>query len=380
MTAKNGNISLILKFVLAAAVVAGGVVITWQRLGDIAVVAPVTRGKAVSAVSGSVLVSAGQGGVRELKAEAPGRVANADALSEDRAFQKGDVLLQLDTKELERDIELSKSSFESLQELRKLTLKSNIEREVAKENLDNAQRFFERGEYSAEAVKNVRRALDATNSKFEIEEFNNHRAITDFKNALESKQILLQKMTIIAQEDGVVATVLVTRGALINAGQAVATIISKERVVTAQISEENFGSIRLGQKAKVRLLIYGNQPPFDAVVSKFLPIANEATQRYTVFLDVAVDPVRLVPGSNGQVNITVEERDDRPLIPRRALFNGTNVFVVNEGRVQLREVSLGLVSLSTAEITKGLAPGELVIVENLDTFRNGQRVRIPVAK
>ena len=130
----------------------------------------------------------------------------------------------------------------------------------------------------------------------------------------------------------------------------------------------------------MRLLIYGNQPPFDAVVSKVLPIANEATQRYTVFLDVAVDPVRLVPGSNGQVNITVEEREDRPLIPRRALFNGTNVFVVQEGRVQLREVSLGLVSLSTAEITKGLAPGELVIVENLDTFRNGQRVRIPVAQ
>lgn len=93
-----------------------------------------------------------------------------------------------------------------------------------------------------------------------------------------------------------------------------------------------------------------------------------------------MDPVRLVPGSNGQVNITVEEREDRPLIPRRALFNGTNVFVVQEGRVQLREVSLGLVSLSTAEITKGVAPGELVIVENLDTFRNGQRVRIPEAK
>ena len=54
MTAKNGNISLILKFVLAAAVVAGGVVIAWQRLSDTAVVAPVTRGKAVSAVSGSV--------------------------------------------------------------------------------------------------------------------------------------------------------------------------------------------------------------------------------------------------------------------------------------------------------------------------------------
>lgn len=57
-------------------------------------------------------------------------------------------------------------------------------------------------------------------------------------------------MTIIAQEDGVVATVLVTRGALITPGQAVATIISKERVVTAQISEENFGSIRLGQRRK----------------------------------------------------------------------------------------------------------------------------------
>lgn len=380
MTAKNGNISLLLKLALTAVVIGAIAVFALQRFSDTAIVAAVTRGKAVSAVPGSVLVSAGQGGVRELKGEAAGRVANCDALTEDRAFKKGDVLLQLDTKELERDIALSKSSFESAQQLRLLTLKSNIEREVAKENLDNAVRLFERGDVSAEALKNTRRALEATNAKFEIEEFNNRRAITDFENALESKKILLEKMTIIAQDDGVVASVLVTRGALINAGQPVATIISKERVVTAQISEENFGSIRLGQKAKVRLLIYGNQPPFDATVSKFLPIANEATQRYTVFLDVAVDPIRLVPGSNGQVNITVEERDDRPLIPRRALFNGTNVFVVRDGRVQLREVGLGLVSMVKAEITKGLEPGELVIVENLDTFRDGQRVRIPVAK
>lgn len=380
MTAKNGNISLLLKLALAAAVVVAVTVVALQRLSDTVVVAPVTRGKAVSAVPGSVVVAADQGGIRELKSEAPGRVANSDALVDGRPFKKGDVLLELDTKDLVRDIELSKSSFESAQELRRLTLKSNIEREVAKENLDQGERLFARGDMSAETVKGHRRLLDGLNSRFAIEEQTNARAVTEFNNALDTKRIILERMTTVAQEDGVVEKALVTRGALINSGQAVATIFANSRVVAAKISEENFGSIRLGQPAKVRLLIYGSEPPFDATVSKILPTADEATQRYTVFLDVAVDPVRLVPGSNGQVNITVGERDNQPLIPRRALFNGNNVFVVKDGRVQQREVELGFVSLSDVEIKKGLTPGELVIVENIDQYRDGQRVRIPVAK
>lgn len=377
MTAKNGNISLVLKFGLAIAAIAAVAFVVWHRLSDTAIVEAVRRGKAVSAVPGSVTVYADKG-IREFKSDVPGRVDLCEALDPGRAFKKGDMLMKLDSADLEREIEELKRNFNSGQAKRKLALDANIERKVAQEQLDNAERLFKRNDVSAEQVKGARRALEAIDSKFRLEEFDNDKAKADFDELMKAKQRQLEKMSIVALEDGVIEGVTVWRGALINAGQPVATFSSPRRVVEAKISEENIGSIRLDQKAKVRLLIYPGEV-FDAKVVKIFSSAEEATQRYTIHLEIVAEPGRLRHGSTGQVNITIGERDNQALIPRRAIFNGKNVFVVKDGRVQLREIELGFTSLNAVEILKGLTVGELVIVENIDQFRDGQRVRIPPA-
>jgi len=46
--------------------------------------------------------------------------------------------------------------------------------------------------------------------------------------------------------------------------------------------------------------------------------------------------------------------------------------------VQRRTLELGIVSLNNAQVRKGLAVGELVIVDRLEEFREGQRVRTEV--
>jgi multidrug efflux pump subunit AcrA (membrane-fusion protein) len=43
--------------------------------------------------------------------------------------------------------------------------------------------------------------------------------------------------------------------------------------------------------------------------------------------------------------------------------------------VQLRNVETGYVSMTTVEILKGLRAGEQVIVDQLDRYREGDRVR-----
>ena len=176
MTAKNGNIRLILKLALAAVVVGGAAVVALQRFSDTVVVAPVTRGAAVSAVPGSIEVAADQGGIRPLKSELGGRVEWCEALTPDAHFKKGDVLVKLDATDLVREIDETKRNFESLQQERKLLLAANIELEVAKETLANHERLLARGDLSAETVKATRRGVDAIVSKFKIEEFKNDKA------------------------------------------------------------------------------------------------------------------------------------------------------------------------------------------------------------
>jgi hypothetical protein len=92
-----------------------------------------------------------------------------------------------------------------------------------------------------------------------------------------------------------------------------------------------------------------------------------------------MDPKLLVPGITGEVNIVVAARDKAVVIPRRALL-GRNVFVVKDGRVEVRTVEVGFTSLNSVEIVRGVEEGEQVIVEDLDRFRSGDRVTAATPK
>jgi hypothetical protein len=111
------------------------------------------------------------------------------------------------------------------------------------------------------------------------------------------------------------------------------------------------------------------------VVTKILPTADPDTQRHVVYLDVKIDPDQLVPGITGEVSIIVGRRAARAIVPRRALFGGDKVFVVSEGRVQARDIKKGYVWQTGVEVLDGVSPGEKVIVEDLDKYYDGDRVR-----
>jgi RND family efflux transporter MFP subunit len=169
------------------------------------------------------------------------------------------------------------------------------------------------------------------------------------------------------------------KGDLINNKQALATLITLTRIVTGKISEENFADVQVGQKARVNFLGYHDEM-FDATVSRKLPTAEESTQRYLVYLDVAIAPERLLPNLTGKVAVVVGEHAAKALVPRRAIFDGAFVYVVDGGRVVKRKVELGYTSLTVTEVTNGLEAGDQVILDNLDQFAEGDRVRVELSK
>ena len=108
---------------------------------------------------------------------------------------------------------------------------------------------------------------------------------------------------------------------------------------------------------------------------KILPVADPTTQRHLVHLEVAdIEPEKLVPGITGEVSITVGQRDATAVVPRRALI-GNFAYVVENGVVVKKQIEKGFVWLTGVEITKGLAPGDEVITEDLDRVRDGEHVR-----
>lgn len=372
----RGRVLPVLGVILVVLAVGGWFV--FQNLQATARVKLATRDTAVDAVTGSVTIFA-DGGVRELKIQVPGKVAKTN-IKPGSAFKQGDVLVSLDTRDLERQETEAKRKYDSDKERAKILLENNPEKKVAVEKLETAKRLYKLGSASEDDVKALQRAVDAIDTKYQLTEFDDKKADQDFKVAMQDFELLREKMRIVAPIDGTIEGAHTWDGALVTAGQTLVTVIARARVVAAKIGEESFGRLKVGQAARLRLLTYGSEN-YDATVSELLPTADDA-QRFTVYLDVKIDaerlPELLKPGSTGEVTITIDSRPNAITIPRRALLPGNRAFVVKDGRVQRREVEIGYIALNKVEVRKGIAEGEAVILDELESFRDGQRVRTTV--
>ncbi len=128
-------------------------------------------------------------------------------------------------------------------------------------------------------------------------------------------------------------------------------------------------------------------PPLDAHVRRIDPAAFTKVsalgieeQRVNVVLDFDADRkayARLGHGFRVYVDIVVWHADDAVLVPLGALFRSGEdwaVYVVADGRAQLRRVAIDHRNSTVAEVVKGLEPGETVILHPSDRVEDGVEV------
>lgn len=364
----------ILRLAVLALVAAGIIYGVAYTLRPVALVAVAATGKAVRTVPGTVEVKAEF--AIELKSEVGGRVISSSLDIGQRVF-RNDVLVQIDTGDIDLEIERIRNEITAAK--RRVELGSTLRPEVLnmKDTLENLDRQTKAGAYPAAEFEKQKRLFQQLEQRMELDEVNSRLLLENYENSLRAKTREKTKMTIVAPSDGVVTIVTARVGDLIGSNSPIATIIAVGRTIEAKITEENFAAIKLGQMATVRFLTFGADQ-YNAVISKILPSADAATQRYTVFLDLALPEGRvLLPGLTGEVSVVIAERANAVIIPRRALL-GEYVYVAAGGRLVRRKVAKGYESLYQVEVVSGLAEGEQVVVEQQDRFREGERVRVQV--
>lgn len=377
MSASNGKSRFVLRLAVILMVVGAIGLAASYQFRETATVVAVQRGTAVDLVTGSVVVHADKD-LQEIKSELAGRVAWIDPRQLGQPFKAGEPIVKLDATDLERMKQQAAEEFEAVLQRRKIQQQNDPALQAAKEALATAELQFNRRSISELQWKNAQRDYQLVETKLALENYDAQQAQVKFENSQAELQRQIDKMVIRAPMDGIVQSVVVAPGALIGPATTVATFFSNARVVIAKVGEEDVGKVRVGQPARVRLLNLPGET-FDGKVTTILPFAEEQTQRYSVYLEVNAETAKLKPFSTGEATITVGQRADQPLIPRRAVFNDDFVFVVKDGRVEKRKVKLGFKALNFAEVTGELNEGEQVIVDNVDQFRDGQRVRTVTA-
>jgi multidrug efflux pump subunit AcrA (membrane-fusion protein) len=355
--------------VFAAAVAAGFALWT---IRPTVTVATAQRGPAVNAVPANVEVSAEY--ALTLSSELGGTVAETGAgFAVGQTVAKGDLLAQLDPADINLAIDRENTDLAAAK--KKIETESSLEPQllIAQQDLADAEARAKGGQAASEEVERNQNTVHGLVLQLAQERTDEQQKVADLENDLATSKRQLEKTRITAPIDGTVTVIETRAGETIPPGAPLATILSRARRVEAEVSEEKRAGIRQGQKATVWLLSYPGQE-FEATVKQILPAAEDGTQRFGVLLDMKIDPELLVPGLTGTANIVVGEHADALIIPRRALVDG-NVLVVERGRIALRKVTPGFQSLNDVEIVDGLKEGDLVVVEEMNRFQPGDRVR-----
>lgn len=342
----------------------------YQQTRPLAVVGPLTRGTAMQVVPANILVT--EEFRMEIKSENGGRIIKSH-VQLGTVVKGGDVLFEIDPRDLDIEIERIDANYKAAKARMELGSPKRFQIATAEETVRNNTRLVEQGKLAQIELDRSKRYVTQLQDELATEKINDQQTLDNFENDLKAKRRQREKMRVLAPDDGTVSEIFAINGELVGGGQLLARVISKARLVQAQIGEENFAGIKPGLPANVQLLGYGGKL-FKGTVDRVLPGADERTKRYTAFLKLEIDEVLLVPGLTGEASIVVGSEANALLADTRAMV-GHNVFVVKDGRAFLRPVIVGNGGLRTTQIVSGAEEGDLVILTDAVSFRDGQSVR-----
>lgn len=148
-------------------------------------------------------------------------------------------------------------------------------------------------------------------------------------------------------------------------------------------------AIRVKEGDKVIVTRWGGGADLQGAVRRVEPSAftkvsalGVEEQRVWVIVDITSPRetwVSLGDGYRVEVKIIVDETDHATVVPVGALFrrgDAWNVFVVEDGRAQIRQIQIAHLSAGLANVAEGVRPGEIVVLYPPAALAEGSRIKL----
>lgn len=343
----------------------------WMR--PVALVVPVVRGKAVDAATGNVEVFSAV--ERTIHSEARGFVASVlfEPGMGSVLVTKGQVIVEIDPEEIDRQLMLSRSDLKAAEVRMKQGSLRRYDLENLEQDLAHNLKLAEEDQFPEAWVNKSKRAIHQLEQSIEQEEASLENA---YEHQLFNNEVLEGERSAVSVKTPLTGSLVdcyVIPGDHVRVGQALARVISSEHLVRVTLSEDDFKGIQVGQPISVNFLSKGSQL-YSGRVTALNPTSDANARRRSIYVSLDIPENELIVGMTGQASVVKAEHEGALLVPRRALL-GNRALVVNGSTVELRTVTLGFLGLHLAEITSGLKEGDIVVVEDLYSYHEGERVR-----
>lgn len=208
-------------------------------------------------------------------------------------------------------------------------------------------------------------------------------ALTGLRVAEANLEAARRSVDLTSPIDGIVTDVLVTRGMMPDAGDALVRVSDLSRVqVLLQVSPDQARELAMGQPARLPAQELDGQVTRIALQaspgSRLLeveltfpgPAAGAGGPRDSSTAEAAI------PGTLVTAQVEIGRSASALLVPQAAVQAGAMWTVGADGCAHRREVTLGLTGDGLVEVRSGLEPGEQVVVAGASLLSDGARVRV----
>jgi RND family efflux transporter MFP subunit len=287
------------------------------------------------------------------------------------AVRKGDLLFQLD----DRDLQIEKESQQK-----------EIER--AKLGIEQAERNYLRSQALYKEFLISKELFEDTKTEYDLAKNTLGRA----EKSMEAVEDRLRKTRIVAPFDCTVLTRPVSVGQAVsgsggfNSGTEVLTIANlTDMIINAHINQADVARLSPKQEVDVQVEAVAGLK----MIGKVERIAPQATIKNNIkgfAVRILLENVegRVRPGMTANIQIPVAAADNVVAVPLAAVFTERNpatqqterfVYVVRNSRFERRPVQIGVSDYFFAEVQKGLSSGEVISLEQPPK----EKIDVPVA-
>lgn len=254
-----------------------------------------------------------------------------------------------------------------------------------------AQTLHAQGYVSDQSVEDAHNATDSARYNLELMQ----RQAQVARAALGVGQRGLEDTVVRAPFAGVVTVKAAQPGEMVSPVSAgggftrtgIGTVVDMDSLeVEVDVAESFINRVQTGMPAVVRLNAY---PAWEipAAVIAVIPTADRSKATVSVRLAMKVKDPRIVPEMGARVSFlgpaaqaAAGARNRSVVVPADAVMaegaDKGQVFVLADGKLERRAVSLGPQEPKGQVIQAGLSPGDKVVVGALDKLKDGERVRI----
>lgn len=332
---------------------------------------------------------------------------------------KGQVLAELDTQDLNHQLEVLKAQLTSVEGQSQQAYRTPQEAAVQQQNLliEQAEKdseaqdqalarskaLFDAGSISQVEYEDAQRQADKAKSNLEQQKlalqllyeqltpapgtalyFSGQKdALNTQISQLEDK---IQKAKITAPQDGIIKDLTLKEGMAAPNGQLLLTVVQNQGYrLESYVLASDALDLKTGSPVKILQATSAGDKSLSGKIESIAPSAVERVSplglkenrvKITILLDTNA-PVVL--GSNMDVQFTTYQESNRLIVPKTALFpyqNGQALWVVRNGKAALQPVTKGIENNQDCIIEKGLQDGDQVLLDtSLKGLKEGKRIK-----